>query len=132
MRDNLSLFRAIDVTSTGLTVTEHSAFTFPDTAVIVAIPTVIPFTFPLSTVATFAFDEDHVIVLSVALSGRIVAMRLIVSPMVRVIDVLLREIEDTEIVSNADSSEQAMFKRGNDVETNSPRHKDNFAFIELI
>ena len=98
-------------TSIGLTVTEHSALTLPICAVIVALPTATAVTLPLETVATLVFDEDQVMVLFVAFSGVIVAVRLTDSPAEIVTDVWLSVMEVTLISvgskSDSDSFEQA-------------------------
>ena len=64
------------------------AVIFPAEAIIEALPSFKAVTFPvLSTVNTFESDEDHVIVLSVALSGLTVATRVTVSPSLSLTDV---------------------------------------------
>ncbi len=70
----------MDVTSIGLTVTEHSALIFPHWAVMVVEPTARAVTSPSVTVAILVLDDDHVTVLSVALSGDTVAVSSTVSP----------------------------------------------------
>ena len=99
----------MEVTSIGFTVTEHSALTFPICAVIVALPTATAVTLPLETVATPESDDDHVMVLFVAFSGVIVAVKLIDSPAERVTEVWLSVMEVALICvgSKSDSSEQA-------------------------
>ena len=103
------LLRVIDVTSIGLTITEHSACTFPIFALIVALPAETAVILPLETVATLVFDEDHVIVLFVAFSGVMVAVKLTDSPDERVTDVWLSvmEVALISVGSKSDSSEQA-------------------------
>ena len=87
------LSRTIPLTGTGLTVTSHVAVLSPALAVIVTLPTLIAFTTPLlSTVAMLASDVDHVTVLSVALLGSTVAVKVIVSPSSSSTEVLSRTI----------------------------------------
>ena len=89
--------REICVTSIGVTVITHSALTLPVCAVIVVVPTDMAVIFPLETEATLVLDEDHVIVLSVAFWGVIVALNVIDSPITRVADVLLSVIDVASI-----------------------------------
>ena len=56
------------------TVTSHVAFIEPAVAVMVAFPLLIAVTFPLSTLATLSSLDDHVMVLSSASLGSIVAV----------------------------------------------------------
>ena len=87
--------RVIDITSVGLTVTEHSALTFPDRAVMIDDPAATAVTLPSKTVATPVLEEVQLTVLSVAFSGEIVAANSIDSPAERVTDVLLSFTDDT-------------------------------------
>ncbi len=71
-----------------LTVTEQEASRpFEVDAVITAVPGAMAVTFPFSTVATSVFEEDHVTVLSVVVSGSIVAVMMNVSPSIIVFSV---------------------------------------------
>ena len=74
---------------------------------IVAVPTDIAVTLPLVTVATLVFDEDQVMVLSVAFSGAMVAVKVVDSPTEIVVDVVLSLI-DVTTGSGAGSSEQEL------------------------
>ena len=58
-----------------VTVTRQSADAFPAVAVIIAIPLLTAVTRPLLTVATAVLLEDQVTVLSLALAGRMVAVK---------------------------------------------------------
>ena len=62
-------------TGSAVTVTLHLADLSPAFAVMTAVPALIPFTLPLFTVATAVLEEVQVTVLSVALSGLTVAVR---------------------------------------------------------
>ena len=59
------------MSSIGNTKSEHTAdIPFTDSALISALPALTAFTYPFSeTVATVSSDDDHIIVVSVALSG---------------------------------------------------------------
>ena len=80
-----------------LTVTAHSAVTSPQLAVMVAVPTATAVIVPLVTVATSVSDEDHVMVLSSAFFGEMVAVIVVDSPIVSSTEVWLRVIEVTEV-----------------------------------
>ena len=67
---------------------EHSAFTWPQAAVMVAVPAFRPVTVPLFTVATSLSEEVQTMVLSVVSSGITVAVSLAASPSYRVSTVL--------------------------------------------
>ena len=70
-------------TASAVTVTLHLADLLPAFAVMTAVPALIPLTLPSLTVATEVLEEVHVTVLSVALSGLTVAVRVTVSPTLR-------------------------------------------------
>ena len=72
---------------------------FDDFAVIVAVPSAMPFTTPFETVATEVLFEDHVIVLSVAVEGETEAVRVVVEPTFTVADA---GFTDTEVTSSAE------------------------------
>ena len=93
----LVLFRVTDVTATTAleTVTLHVAVLSPAFAVIVAVPALMPFTFPSLTVATAVSEEDQVTVLSVALSGLTVAVRVSSLPSAKDKEVLSKEMDVT-------------------------------------
>ena len=79
-----------------MTVTAHVALFSPAVAVMVADPTLTAVTFPLPLTVTMSVEEDfQVTLLSVALFGAIVALKVSVSPSSRVRVVLLREISVT-------------------------------------
>ncbi len=81
-----------------VTVTEQEASRpFGVEAVITAVPGAIAITFPFSTVATSVLEEDHVTVLSVVVSGSMVAVMMNVSPSVRVFSVTSSEIPAASI-----------------------------------
>ena len=105
-------------TSIGLTVTEHSALTLPICAVIVALPTATAVTLPLETVATLVFDEDQVMVLFVAFSGVIVAVRLTDSPAERVTDVWLSVMAVT-LISVGSKSDSGSFEQAQHITINN-------------
>ena len=73
-------------------------------AVIVAVPSATPVTLPASTVATFSSEELHVIVLSVASSGVIVADNVTDSPTLTVAVAGLTATADTAMVPTGLSS----------------------------
>ena len=81
--------------ASAVTVTLHLADLSPAFAVMVAVPTLIPFTLPSFTVATAVLEEVHVTVLSVALSGLTVAVRVASSPSFKDKEVLSRVMEVT-------------------------------------
>ena len=78
--DALVLFRLTEVTGVATTVIVQVADFSPAFAVMVAEPTSLAVTTPLLTVATEASEELQVTVLSVALSGLTVAVKVTVSP----------------------------------------------------
>lgn len=80
-----------------MTITTHFAVQFPDFAVIVAVPDCLAVIFPSATVATDTSDELHATVLSVALAGLTVAVKVFVSPTCIDKDVLSRVIDVTGI-----------------------------------
>ena len=98
--DVLVLFSEMEVTLTTFlfTVTVHVADLTPAFAVMVAVPSLIPFMVPLLTVAIDALDEVQVTLLSVASSGLTVAVIVWLSPSVRVIEVALRVMDETSMV----------------------------------
>ena len=71
----------MEVTPLGVTVTWQLAVFPPAVAVILAVPTAIAFTFPLFTEATEELELDQVTVLSVAVEGLTVAVRLAEPPL---------------------------------------------------
>ena len=76
--DAVVLSRVMLVTGVASTVTAQVAVLSPALAVMVALPTIRALTTPPSTVATEGFDDDHVIVLSVASDGATVAVSVVV------------------------------------------------------
>ena len=70
-------------------------------AVIVAVPTAIALTVPLSTVATEELELDQVTVLSVALWGPTVAVRVVVPPLAMERVVWLKETEVTSTIGSS-------------------------------
>ncbi len=93
---------AVIVYSSGVTVTLHSAVNPPscDFAVITAVPTPVPVTFPFSsTVQMFSFEDDQITLLSVALSGVIVGIKTAVSLRIMLSSVLSNLIPVTGITT---------------------------------
>ena len=90
-------------TSLALTVTVQVADLPPALAVMVVEPTATAVTVPLFTVATEVFELDQVTVFSVAFAGLTVAVRLAVSPTVRVTEVWLRATEETDTMLTGSS-----------------------------
>ena len=95
---NSVLSKAIEVTGV-LTVTLHVASFSPAFAVIVASPSPTAVTVPSLTVATFSLLEDQVIFGSVASSGKTVALRVAVLPLIMYSSLLSRETEVTGVVT---------------------------------
>ena len=94
------LFRVMDAAGVASTVTTQVADTLPQVAVMVAFPTAIAVTLPFaSTVATLSSDEVHVTVLSVVVTGSIVAVSVSVSVAFRVIAVLFRVMDAAGVAS---------------------------------
>ena len=85
----------------GVTVTSQVAVLPLAVAVIVAVPTAIALTVPLSTVATEELELDQVTVLSVALWGPTVAVSVVVPPFAMERVVWLKE---TAVTSTSGSS----------------------------
>ena len=79
-REALVLSRVTEVTGVATTVTAQVAALSPALAVMVAEPTFLAVTTPLLTVATEASEVVQVTVLSVALSGVTIALRVALSP----------------------------------------------------
>ena len=83
-----------EVATTGFTVTLQVADTWPQVAVMVAVPAAMAFTTPsFVTVAIFSSLDFQVMVLSAVFSGATVAVRVVVSPTVRVFSVALSVTE---------------------------------------
>ena len=80
------------------TVTAHVAVLSPAFAVMTAMPALTACTLPSATVATDAFEEVQVTVLSVAFSGMTVAMSVASSPATRLSVVLSRVMEVTGMI----------------------------------
>ena len=80
--------------------TAHVAVLSPAFAVMVAVPVATAVTTPSVTVATFALDVVQVTVLSVALSGLTVAVRVAFLPTIRVISTASRATEVTGMVAS--------------------------------
>ena len=90
------LLRVTEATGTGLTVTLQVALESPAWAVMVAVPLATAVTFPLeSTVALDVSLLVQVTVLSVAFSGRTVAVSVSDAPIISTSSVLLRETDIT-------------------------------------
>ena len=87
----------MEVTATELfeTTTMHLAVLSPALAVMVAVPFLTAFTLPSVTVAMASLEEVHVTVLSVALSGLTVAVRVSSPPTVKDMEDLSRVMEVT-------------------------------------
>ena len=79
--------KVTEVTGVAVTVIAQVALLSPALAVIVAVPIFFAVTTPLLTVATEPSDVDQVTVLSAALSGETVAVRVTVSSTPNVADV---------------------------------------------
>ena len=74
----MALSRVMLITGVASTVTAQVVILSPALAVMVALPTIRALTTPPSTVATEGFDDDHMIVLSVASDGATVAVSVVV------------------------------------------------------
>ena len=85
------------VTGVASTLIAQVAVLSPDFAVMVALPTLIAFTTPFSTVATDGLDEVHVTLLSVASDGLTVAINVMDSPALNDALVLSKVIDSTSI-----------------------------------
>ena len=96
-REALVLSSVILVTGVATTVIAQVAVLFPALAVMVAVPTLIAVTTPLSIVATEASEVLQVTVLSVVSSGLTVAVRVTVSPALSCARVLSSSIELTSM-----------------------------------
>ena len=96
-----------DISVTGITlvvtITSQVADLPPALAVMVALPSFMAVTFPLSTVATDWSELDHVTVLLDALDGLTVAVRLAVSPATRLNVVGLTDTSETSTTTTSGS-----------------------------
>ena len=99
LSDAVVLSKVTEVTSVATTVTWHVAVLLPALAVMVAVPTFFAITTPFETVAIVWSEELHVTVLSVALDGLTVAVRVTVSPALSDAVVLSKVTEVTSVAT---------------------------------